>query len=207
MGKIRKAFTDSLKWIIRNLYEFAFVLVIASMIEAIHSLFSSTPQDCMVWAWTIGFLGISFFLFRMSLGRKAVRIFVLALLNMLFVSIWCIEFLRGLLFAPVLAGKALGIVMLIFIAINAVVVITGLDKQELDKKKKLALRILLGGSVLCALLTFFSPEWVDILVLDAATIVAILLFKSQTAQKSELEHQIISAKHVWVSLDSENPNE
>lgn len=183
MGQIRKAFTDSLKWMIRNLYEFAFVLVIASMIEAIHSLFSSTPQDCMFWAWTIGFLGISFFILRMSLGRKAVRIFVLALLNMLFVSIWCIEFLRGLLFAPVLTGKALGIVMLVFIAINAVIVITGLDNQELDKRKKLALSILLGSSALCALLTFFSPEWVDVLVLDAATIYAIITFrrKNQTS--------------------------
>lgn len=176
MGKINKALTGSFRWMIRNLYEFAFVLLLASIIEAIHSLFSSAPQDCMFWAWTFGFLGISFFLFRMSLGRKAVRIFVLALLDMVFACIWCIEFFRGFLFAPVLSGKALGIVMLIFIAVHAVIVITGLRKNELSKGEKVALRILISGAVLCALMTFFSPEWIAVLVLDVAAMAATMLF-------------------------------
>lgn len=77
--------------------------------------------------------------------------------------------------------------MLVFIAINAIVIITGLRKCELVRKKRIALVILLCGALLCALLTFILPEWADVLLLDAATIYAILTFKKTRARTSSAD--------------------
>ena len=181
MNNVSKSFKGLSLCVLRHIDSFGFVFAVASVILAVLSPFYAGPRACLPFTWALSLLGISCFLTRLSICLKSKRGLFLSFIDILSVVFVAVDLLFDIKAFPLLSGWGLGIILFIFFAVNAIV-FKGSVKGNLSSIQRYALIILCCGVVLCAALTGVSPQWIDLLVLNAVSIIAILSFRKKTAR-------------------------
>lgn len=179
MGKKRNSLADSFVWTVRNLDIIAVAFIVASVMVAICAPLSSDTQDCTIWGWLSWSLACSLFLNRYSADLKSVKVYLLSLFDIIFVIYVSAFTLFGVKVLPELLGLSLCLVMLIFTAIHGCIILPEYKNCKLAGTIKKAVLVLLGAAVLGAIMAFNVPQWVIILMLNAATAVSIIIFRKK----------------------------
>ena len=177
MGKVETAVNKDIKWLISNLGEIAFLLMIASAMIAIRSIFSTDAQDYLFWAWSSLFLSSSFILHRYSIMVKSVKCFLLSLIEIFFIFIVSGHYVFGIQLLPTYTGLGLCIIMLLYYAVSLYMIIPEGRNHRWTKTQKTAMIVTLSIAVLAIVLVLFIPRWMIILILDIAAMYLTLAFR------------------------------
>lgn len=177
MGKVKIAVNKTIKWIISNLGEIAFLLMIASAMIAVQSIFSTEAQDYLFWAWSSLYLACSFILHRYSLMVKSVKCFLLSLFEILFIFIVSGHYVFGIQLLPTYTGPGICIIMMLYYVVNLCVIIPAGRNYKWTKLQKAAMIASLAVAVMAVVLSLFVPRWIIILILDVAAMSLTLVFR------------------------------
>lgn len=182
MEKVKIAVNKTIKWLISNLGEIAFVLMIASAMIAVRSIYSNEAQDYLFWAWSSLCLACSFILHRYSFMVKSVKCFLLSLLEMFIILIVSGHYVFGIQLLPRFSGPGLGlcVIMLLYYAVSLYMIIPDGRSHKWTKAQKMAMIVTLAIAVLAAGLVLFVPVWIIILILDVAAMSLTLVFRMFT---------------------------
>ena len=171
------AFKKYIKWLISNLGEIAFLLMISSAIIAVRSIFSTETQDYLFWAWSSLCLACSFILHRYSLMVKSGGCFLLSLLEILFIFIVSGFYVFGIQLLPTYTGQGICIIMMLYYVVNLCVIIPAGRNHKWTKLQKTAVIASLAVAVMAVVLSLFVPRWMIILILDVAAMSLTLVFR------------------------------
>ena len=177
MEKFKTSVNKSVKLLISNLGEIAFLLMISSAIIAVLSIFSTEAQDYLFWAWSSLCLACSYILHRYSLMMKSVKCFLLSLFEILFIFFVSGFYVFGIQLLPTYAGPGICIIMMLYYVVNLCVIIPAGRNHKWTKLQKTAMIASLAVAVMAVVLSLFVPRWMIILILDVAAMFLTLVLR------------------------------